>query len=118
MGLARAQRRAGLRKVADHTLSESERVFASVGAFAWLRRCDDERARLVGPHGHGDLGELTSGEAQIARLAALGQRSREIAAELCVSVSTVDGHLKVIYRKLGVHSRAQLASVIRVVETS
>jgi DNA-binding CsgD family transcriptional regulator len=116
--LARAQRRVGLRKVADHTLSESERVFASVGASAWLRRCDDERGRLVGPHGYGDLGELTSGEAQVARLAALGQRSREIAAELCVSVSTVDGHLKVIYRKLGVHSRAQLASVIRVVEAS
>lgn len=37
-------------------------------------------------------------------------RNRDAAAALFVSVKTVEAHLTRIYRKLGVHSRAQLAA--------
>jgi len=59
------------------------------------------------------VGELSYRERQIAKLAASGVSSKEIAEQLFVSPRTVDNHLRRVYAKLGVRGRSQLASALR-----
>ena len=60
----------------------------------------------------GTLVVLTGREREVAEMAAQRHRSREIAAQLGISVRTVDNHLVAVYRKLGVTSRDQLQRVL------
>jgi DNA-binding CsgD family transcriptional regulator len=46
---------------------------------------------------------------RVAELVAEGRTNRETASLLVVSEHTVDSHLRRVYRKLEVHSRAELA---------
>lgn len=57
-------------------------------------------------------GGLTDRELEIAALVAAGRTSREVAAELVVSVRTIDNHLQRIYAKLGVTSRRDLRDAL------
>jgi DNA-binding CsgD family transcriptional regulator len=57
--------------------------------------------------------QLTEQESRVAALASEGRSNKEIAGVLCVSVKTVDYHLQQIYRKLGLHSRRQLMTLVR-----
>jgi ATP/maltotriose-dependent transcriptional regulator MalT len=56
--------------------------------------------------------QLTSQELQIAHLASKGLSNREIGQQLFLSHRTVGSHLYRIFPKLGITSRAQLASLL------
>ena len=53
---------------------------------------------------------LTSRELEVAVLVARGHTNRRIASELSISGRTAENHLGKIFRKLGLHSRSQLAA--------
>lgn len=57
-----------------------------------------------------DAYALTPREREVARLVVSGHTNREIATLLWLSPYTVQDHLKAIFTKLDVHSRAQLTS--------
>ncbi|MDN5913893.1 MAG: helix-turn-helix transcriptional regulator [Pseudonocardia sp.] len=74
---------------------------------------DDETARPLpqpGSRSPRASSPLTDRERQIAALIADGMSNRDIAAELTISVRTVDGHVERILRKLDFGSRTQVAS--------
>jgi len=50
---------------------------------------------------------LSEREVEVLRLAAKGARTKEIAAELSVSIRTVESHFTSIYNKLGVTNRTE-----------
>jgi DNA-binding CsgD family transcriptional regulator len=78
-----------------------------LGASVWA---DNARAELGRIGGRGPAGtQLTPREQRIADLVAQGKSNKEVAAELFVTVHTVEGALKRVYAKLGVHSRTELA---------
>jgi DNA-binding CsgD family transcriptional regulator len=55
---------------------------------------------------------LSRREREVAVLAAAGMRDAEIAAELVVSVRTVNAHLRAVYTKLGITSRHEIADAL------
>jgi LuxR family maltose regulon positive regulatory protein len=111
--------------------SEGDVVGRLIEAVAWrmpetwierLRRATSAATaapvRPVGaPEGAGPLRDaseaLTVRERDVLRFLPSRLTLREVAGELGVSVNTLKFHLKVIYRKLGVTSRADAASVAR-----
>ena len=65
-------------------------------------------ARHLVRHGnHGAREPLTKREVEILRLAARGQRTKDIAAQLSVSTRTVDAQFTGIFNKLGVSTRTE-----------
>jgi DNA-binding CsgD family transcriptional regulator len=81
-------------------------------AAALAAACQGARTPGLGPAMPVSL--LTPREREVAMLAAMEASSREIANRLHLSIRTVDNHLGRIYAKLGVSSRAQLATLLEV----
>ena len=105
--------RRGRRRIdAREQLRTALELFRSMGADAFAARAEREalatgeraRKRTVDT-----LDQLTAQEEQVARLAAQGATNREIAAQLFITQSTVEYHLRKAFRKLDVKSRTQLA---------
>ena len=56
--------------------------------------------------------KLSSRESEVLKLVARGYSDKEVAANLLIAPSTVDTHVRAIFRKFSVHSRAQLRRAI------
>jgi DNA-binding CsgD family transcriptional regulator len=88
--------------------------FDRLGAAPWAERARRElratgetaRKRDVSP-----LAELTPQELQVARLVGEGATNKAVAAQLFVSPKTVEYHLRKVFAKLGIASRAELIRI-------
>ena len=102
------ERRAKHKALAGEALEQARTIFEQLGARLWCERARRELER-TGVH-RTPGGELSAAERRVADLAARGATNKQIAAQLFMSVKTVEAHLSRVYRKLGVHSRTQLAA--------
>jgi DNA-binding CsgD family transcriptional regulator len=89
---------------AELAVVRGRRTVAELQERSGLRR--DRRRRTTGS-------PLTEAENRVAGLIAAGYSSKAAAAELVVSINTVNYHVKSIYAKLGVRSRVELVNVLR-----
>lgn len=67
-----------------------------------------EHFRLTGPVASLD-GRLTERETEVLTLISKGLRNAEVASALNIAETTVAGYIKIVYRKLGISSRAEAA---------
>ena len=101
--LRRSKRRGSARQAITEALS----IFEALPAPVFADNARRELARIGGRTASGSV--LTEAERRIADQVAAGKSNKEAAAALFLSVQTVEGGLKRVYRKLGVRSRTELA---------
>lgn len=109
--LGSVRRRLRQRRAARETLAEAIELFDSASAALWAGRAREEIARVSGRVP--GTGQLSETELRVAELVSRGMTNRAVAAELFVSVRTVESTLTKIYAKVGVRSRTQLARAMR-----
>jgi DNA-binding CsgD family transcriptional regulator len=95
----------------DH-LRTALSMFEALGANSWADRARSE-LRASGETARrreaSTLAQLTPQQLQVARFVAEGMSNKEVAAQMFLSPRTVDAHLRNVFTKLGVASRARLA---------
>jgi DNA-binding CsgD family transcriptional regulator len=106
-----ALRRARRRVDAREHLRAAFTTFEQLGASPWAERArtelrvSGETARQRNPS---TLDQLTPQELQIVRFVGEGATNRDVAAQLFLSPRTIDYHLRQVFTKLGISSRAEL----------
>jgi DNA-binding CsgD family transcriptional regulator len=108
-------RRRRRRRDAREPLREALAAFEALGAEQRAEQAAVELAatgETVQRRGASRLTTLTAQERQIAELLGEGQTTRQAAAALFLSPKTVEYHLRHVYAKLGIRSRADLAGVL------
>jgi DNA-binding NarL/FixJ family response regulator len=108
--LGQLQRRQRCRDAATKTLRAALDAFERMATPLWADRARGELARA--DVGSGGAGGLTVAEQRVAELAASGMTNHDVAATLFISPKTVESNLVRIYRKLGIHSRAELGRLM------
>jgi DNA-binding CsgD family transcriptional regulator/tetratricopeptide (TPR) repeat protein len=113
--LARAhlERRRRRHAAARVLLEQAAELFGVLHATPWLAQVVAETTREAATgEDRTAPGGLTATEARVAAEVARGASNREIAERLFLSVKTVEATLTRVYRKLGVRSRTQLATLV------
>ncbi len=109
--LRRARRRADARD----QLRTALEIFEALPAVPWADRAAAELAATGIPvrrRAQPRAAALTPQELQIASHLADGSTIRDVAATLFLSPKTVEYHLRKVYTKLGIRSRAELADLL------
>jgi DNA-binding CsgD family transcriptional regulator len=94
----------GLREIRSPQLASASAILAEM-----INRCPHVRSPALAS----TRPRLTDREHQVARLAAAGVSSKQIADRLFLSARTVDNHLLRVYAKLGIGGRAELGAMLR-----
>ncbi len=113
--LGAARRRARRRSDAREPLERGMELAHRCGAAGLAERARTElRATGARPRRLVRTGAdaLTPSERRVAELAAAGRANREIAAELYITLATVETHLRHAFQKLGVHARTELRAAL------
>lgn len=110
--LGQLERRRRRRDAAVTALHDAQQTFERLGSTLWADRARNELARIAS--GHRRTEGLTPAEQRVAEHAAAGMSNKDIAAALFISPKTVEVNLSRIYRKLEIHSRADLYQVMSV----
>ncbi|MEJ7649870.1 MAG: LuxR C-terminal-related transcriptional regulator [Nakamurella sp.] len=108
-------RRARRRSDARVQLGTAMEIFDRLGAQAWADRAASELAATGAQVRRADQprsASLTPQELQVALLLAEGRTTRQVAAALFLSPKTVEYHLRKIYTKLDIRTRAALATAV------
>jgi len=114
----RLLRGAGQRRAAARDLGAARVLFAGLDARPFLARCDQELGASPLARPGQDQAPLTARQLSIAQAAAAGKTNREIAAEMYISVKTVEFHLGQILARLDLDSRTQIAGALTAPGTS
>jgi DNA-binding CsgD family transcriptional regulator len=105
LALGSVLRRDRKKRSARESLEAALEIFAGLGATLWAERTRGELARVGG---RAPADGLTATEERVAELLASGLTYQQTADALFVSPKTVQWNVSKIYRKLGIHSRAEL----------
>lgn len=98
-----------LKGVSNQKLIEAIRA-AYAGQPTMAREAVDDLVEAAAPSNKPDI-ELSERERQVLTLLAQGLSNKEIADQLFFSVSTVKYHVRVLFSKLGVNSRAEVIAL-------
>jgi DNA-binding CsgD family transcriptional regulator len=108
--LAATQARLGFVRESEKSLAAAHNAFGNAGAASWANRV--RQGRVPEPDTGSAVGILTEEEQLIVEKVREGYRNKEIAAELYISLRTVELRLTHIYRKVGARSRSHLAALL------